>query len=85
MWLHGVVSLRASRSTLNILDENRFAGSLLVMTGTAPLWLRGDVIGEGLVAHFLLLAFWAMIVVGVPLCFGAVAGALGAMYWKRQS
>ena len=62
-----------------------FAGSLLVMTGTAPLWLRGDVIGEGLVAHFLLLAFWAMIIVGAPLCFGAVAGALGAMYWKRQS
>jgi len=61
-----------------------FSGSMLAVTGTAPLWLRGDVIGEGLVAHLLLLAFWAMIIVGVPLCFGSVAGTLAAMYRKRQ-
>jgi hypothetical protein len=61
-----------------------FAGSLLVVTGTAPLWLRGDVIGEGLVAHFLLLAFWAMISVGAPLCVGSVAGPLAAMYRKQH-
>ena len=60
-----------------------FAGLLLVATGTAPLWLRGDVIREGLAAHFLLLAFWAMILIGAPLCFGAIAGTLAAMCRKK--
>jgi hypothetical protein len=61
-----------------------FAGFLLLLTGTIPLWLRGDIIGEGLVAHFSLLAFWTMIIVGVPLCSGSIVGALTAMYRKRQ-
>jgi len=61
-----------------------FAGSLLFVTAAAPLWLRGDVIGEGLAAHLLLLAFWAMIGVGAPLCLGSLAGTLGAMYRNRR-
>lgn len=60
------------------------AGSLLLVTAAAPLWLRGDFIGEGLTAHLLLLAFWAMIGFGVPLCLGSLAGTLGAMYWNRR-
>lgn len=61
-----------------------FAGSLLIVTAAAPLWLRGDIIGEGLVAHLLLLAFWAMKSVGAPLCLGSAAGTLVVMYRKRQ-
>lgn len=60
------------------------AGSLLLVAAAAPLWLRGDVIGEGLAAHLLLLAFWAMIGVGAPLGLGSVAGTLGAMYRNRR-
>lgn len=61
-----------------------FAGSLLIATAAAPFWLRGDVIGEGLAAHLLLLAFWAMIGVGAPLCLGSIAGILGGMYRNRR-
>lgn len=61
-----------------------FAGSLLFVTAAAPLRLRGDVIGEGLAAHLLLLAFRAMIGVGAPLCLGSVAGTLGAMCKNRR-
>ncbi|WP_439925826.1 hypothetical protein [Nitrobacter sp. JJSN] len=59
-----------------------FAGSLLAATST-PFWFRGDLIGEGLLAHVLLLAFWSMIFFGVPLCFGLIVGTLAAMYRKR--
>lgn len=75
-------ALRDPRSTSWM--KISFAGSLLIVTAAAALWLRGDVIGEGLVAHLLLLAFWAMMTVGVPLCLGSVAGTLGAMYKKRR-
>jgi hypothetical protein len=61
-----------------------FATALLVATGSAPFWLRGDIVGEGLLAHFSLLAFWAMIFVGAPLCFGSIVGTLAATYGKRQ-
>jgi hypothetical protein len=60
------------------------AGSLLAVTGTAPLWLRGDIVGEGLLMNLLLLAFWVLTVFGVPLCFGQIVGALAGMYRKRQ-
>lgn len=56
------------------------AGLLLAATGTAPLWLRGDIVGEGLVAHVLLLAFWAMSLFGIPLCFGSTIGAVLGTY-----
>lgn len=60
------------------------AGSLLLVTAAAPLWIRGEIIGEGLAAHLLLLAFWAMIGLGAPLCLGSVVGSLGAMYRNRR-
>lgn len=59
-------------------------GFPLIVTAAAPLWLRSDIIGEGLVPHLLLHAFWAMKSVGAPLCLGSVSGTLGAMYRKRQ-
>lgn len=55
--------------------EIAFAGSLLVLTGTEPLWLQSDVIGEGLAAHSLRFAFWALTFFAVPLCFGSIVGA----------
>lgn len=61
------------------------AGFLLAVTGTAPLWLRGDIVGEGLVPHLLLLAFWPLTVFGVPLCFGSIIGALVGMYRSSTS
>ncbi|UPK36863.1 hypothetical protein IVB18_05815 [Bradyrhizobium sp. 186] len=60
------------------------AGCLLSAAGTAHLWLRGDIVGEGLLGHFLLLAFWALTVFGVPLCLGSIVGALAGMY-KRAA
>lgn len=59
------------------------AGLLLAATCTVPFWLRSDVIGEGVFAHFLLIAFWTMITIGVPICPGLMVGTLLAMYKKR--
>jgi hypothetical protein len=59
-----------------------FAGFLLAAT-SAPFWLRGDLIGEGLLAYLSLLAFWAMIFFGVPLCLGSIVGTLAGMYRSR--
>jgi hypothetical protein len=36
-----------------------FASFLLLMTLSGPLWFRGDVVGEGLLAHALLSLFLA--------------------------
>ncbi len=59
------------------------ASCLLAATGAAPLWLRSDIVGEGLLGHFLLLAFWALTIFGVPLCFGSIVGALAGMHNGR--
>lgn len=66
------------------LMKTAIAGSLLIVTAAAPLWLKGKVIGEGLAAHLLLLALWTMIGVGAPLCLGSVIGALSGMYSNRR-
>ena len=58
------------------------AGLLLAVTGTAPRWLSGDIVGEGLVAHVLLLAFWTMTLFGIPLCLGSIIGAVIGVYGR---
>lgn len=60
------------------------ASLLLAVTGAAPLWLRGDILGEGLVAHVLLLTFWTMILFGIPLCFGSTIGAVMGAYGRDR-
>ena len=43
----------------------------------------GSIIGEGLLAHGMLIFFWPMAVIGAPVCIGCIMGILLGMY-RRQ-
>jgi hypothetical protein len=48
-----------------------------------PSGTLGEVLGEGLLAHGMLIFFWPMAVIGAPVCIGCIMGILLGMY-RRQ-
>jgi len=48
-----------------------------------PSGTLGEAIGEGLLAHGMLIFFWPMAVIGAPVCIGCIMGILLGMY-RRQ-
>jgi len=60
-----------------------FAGILFFGFFVALAGLHWRVVGEGLLAHAMLLFYWAMATAGAPLCIGSMVGTLVGMYRVR--
>jgi hypothetical protein len=84
-WGSYVLAKRDPRSTSWM--KIAFAAIPLAVFGSITICLfllPPGTLGEGLLAHGMLIIFWPMAAIGAPVCIGCILGILLGMYRRRH-